>query len=113
MEHDWEARKFLLDLVQDVECQWWRYEYTIHECTLLWSELVSTVRSTDRDSERVATCTGREINHLFWLCVVRFSRLNFILNTCEHTQLSLNSHIVLVSIVNHLLCQSDVLLVRK
>ena len=70
MEHDWEARKLLLDLSEDVECQWWWNENAVHECALLWSELVSTVRSTDRDSERVATSASSEVDHLFWLSVV-------------------------------------------
>ena len=113
MEHNGESRKLLLDLSEDVECQGRRNEYTIHECALLRSELVSTVRSTDRDSQRVATSTGSEVDDLLRLGVVRLSRADLILNTSEHTQLSLNSYIELMSIINELLSQSNVLLVGE
>ena len=42
---------------------------------------------------------------------MRLSGRNLVLNTCENTELSLYSHVILVSVVNNLLCESHVLLV--
>ena len=54
-----------------------------------------------------------EIDNLLRTSVVGLLSGDLILNTGEDTKLSLDSHVVLVSIVNNLLCQSDILLVRK
>ena len=70
MEYDWESRELLLNLSEDVECQWWWHENAVYESALLRSELVSTVRGTDRDSQRVATCAGREVDNFLGLGVV-------------------------------------------
>ena len=72
MENDREARELLLNLGQDVECQWRRNEQTSLRvaCALVRSELVCTVRSTDRDRERVATGTCSEVDYFLRLCVV-------------------------------------------
>ena len=115
MEHDGESRKLFLNLSQHIECEWRGNELTSLRvtCALLGLELVSTVRGTDRDSERVATSTGSEVDNLLRLGVVRLLSHNLVLNTGEHTELSLNSHVVLVSIVNNLLGQSDVVLIRQ
>ena len=115
MENDWEAWELLLDSCENIECQWRRDQTTSLwvTCTLLWSELVSTVRSTDRDSQRVATCTSSEVNNLLWLCVVRNLSYYVILNTSEDTEFSLNSYVELMSILNNLLSQSDILFVWK
>ena len=53
VKNDWEARELLLDLCQNVECQWRRNQTACLRvtCALLGLELVSTVRSTDRDSQ--------------------------------------------------------------
>ena len=111
MEYDWESRKLLLDLSEDVKCEWWWNENTVYESALFWSELVSTVRSTDRDGERVAASACSEVDNLFWLCIVRLSSTNLILNTSEDTKLSLYCYVKLVSVVNDLLGESHVLLV--
>jgi hypothetical protein len=115
VQYDGETGKTLLDLVQDVECQWRRNQLTCLgiACALLGSELVSTVAGTDRDSQRVATRTLAEVLYLFGLCVVRYLAGNLILYTCQNAELSLYGYIVSVSILYNLLCQSDVLLVRK
>jgi len=115
VENDWETWELLLDSCKNIECQWRRNKTTSLwvTCTLLWSELVSTVRSTDRDSQRVATCTSSEINNLLWLCIVRNLSYNVILNTSKYTELSLNCYVELVSILNNLLCQSNILLIWK
>ena len=68
---------------------------------------------SDGDGQGVATGTGSEIDNLLRTSVVGLLSGDLILNTGEDTKLSLDSHVVLVSIVNNLLCQSDILLVRK
>ena len=113
MEHDGESGELLLDLGEDVECQWGRNEHAVHECALLGSELVGTVRSTDRDCQRVAAGAGSKVDDLLGLGLVRLSSADLVLNTSEHTQLSLNGYIILMSIVYNLLCQSDILLIRQ
>ena len=40
-------------------------------------------------------------------------RRNLVLNTSQHTELSLDGNVVLVSVLNHLLGQCDVLLIRQ
>ena len=71
------------------------------------------MRSTDRDSQRIATCTSSEIDYLLRISVSVVVCGNLILNTCQYTQLTLNSNIILVCVLNNLLCQSDVLLIRQ
>ena len=115
VENDWEAGKLLLDGCENVKCQWRRNETAGLRvtCTLLRSEFVSTVRSTDGDSQRVAACAGREVYDLFRLGVVRNLRCDLVLNTGKYTQLCLDSDVVLMSILNNLLGQCDILLLRK
>ncbi len=71
------------------------------------------MRGTDRDSQRVATCAGSEVDHLLGLGVVRLLSNNLVLNTCEHTELTLNGNVVLVSVLYNLARDLDVLLVRQ
>ena len=115
VEHDGESRKLLLDLVQDVECQWRRNELASLRvaCALLRSELVSAVACADRDSQAVATAASSKVDYLFGLCVVTLFGLYLVLNACEYAELSLNGYVVSVSIFNYLLGDADVLLVRK
>ena len=115
MKHDGESRQLLLDLCQHVECEWRRNELASLRiaCALLGLELVSTVRSTDRDSQRIAACAGSEVDNLLRLGVVANLRSHLILNTSEHTELTLYSHIVLVSILYNLTRDLDILLVRQ
>ena len=49
VENDWEAWELLLNSCENVESQWRRNQTASLwvTCTLLWSELVSTMRSTD------------------------------------------------------------------
>ena len=84
---------------------------TANRSALFGSELVGTVARTDGDGEAVATRTGSEVDNLLGLGVVRLSCTNLILNTGQNAQLSLNGHVVLVSIVNDLLGEGDILLV--
>jgi hypothetical protein len=114
VKNDWEARELLLDLCQHVECQWRRNQTACLRvtCALLGLELVSTVRSTDGDSQRVATRTLAELDDLLRTCIVRLFSRNLILNTSEDTQLCLHSYVELVSVVYALLGQLDVLIER-
>ena len=74
MQNDGESRKLLLNLSQHVECQWGRNQLAGLRVAgaLLGLELIGTVRSTDRDSQRVAACTGSEVNNLLGLGVVAY-----------------------------------------
>ena len=80
---------------------------------LLGSELVGTVARTDGDCERVAASARGELNHLFGPGVVRFCGRNFIFNTSENAELSLNGYVELMSVVNDLLGQCDILFEGK
>ena len=60
-----------------------------------------------------ATSTGSEIDNLLRFGVVRLSSADLILNTSKYAELSLNGHVELMSVVNNLLCQSNVLLIRQ
>ena len=113
MEYDRESRELLLDLVENVECEWRRDKTTGLRvpCALLRLELVCTVGCSDGDGERVATCTGSEINYLLRLGIVGFLSGNLILDTCEDTQFGLNGHIVLVCIFNDLPGEGDIVLI--
>ena len=68
---------------------------------------------TDGDGQRVATCTLAEILHLFGLGVVRNLASHLVLYASQHTQLGLNSHVVGMGILNHLLGEGDVVLVGQ
>ena len=115
MENDGEAREFLHDSIENVECQWGRNEAASLGVNgaLLAGELISTVRSTDRDSERVATGAGSEINYLFRLGVMALCCAYFVFYTSEYTELCLYRYIELMSIFNHFLSEGNVLLIRQ
>ncbi len=114
VENDGETGKFLHTAFEYVECQGRRNEDTfLVTCALLGFELVCTVRSTDRDSQAVATGLAYKVNNLFGACICVVLGNNVVLNTCEDTKLALNSYIVLVSILNNFLCESNVLLVGE
>ena len=68
---------------------------------------------TDRDGQRVAACTGSEVNHLLGFGVVANLRSHLILNAGKHTELALNGHIILVGILYHLTRDLNILLVGK
>ena len=72
---------------------------------------MSTVRSTDRNSQRVATCASSEVDNLLRLGVVRLLSNNLILNASEYAEFTLYSNIILVSILYNLTRNLDVLLV--
>ena len=115
MENDRETRELLHDSIENVECQWGRNEAASLGVNgaLLAGELISTVRSTDRDSERVATGAGSKIYHLFRLGVMAFCSTYFVFYTSEHTELSLYRYVELMSIFYYFLGEGDVLLIRQ
>ena len=80
---------------------------------LLRFELVRAVRSTDRDRQRIATRTRSEVDDLLRIGISVVLSADLILNTCEDTQLTLNRYVILMRIVNNLLRQSDILLIRQ
>ena len=115
VKYDREARELLHALFENVEAERRRYEDTILiSCALSSCELVSTMGSTDSDSQGVAACSRYELFYFFRTCVGLVTSLynNFILDTCECSELSLNNYAVSVSIFNYLLGKSDVVLER-
>jgi hypothetical protein len=71
------------------------------------------VTGTDGDSEGIATGAGSEVDHFFRTGVVGFLSGNLIFHTGENAEFGLYGHIILVSVINHLLGEGDVLLVRE
>ena len=115
VKYDREARELLHALFENVETERRRYENTVLvSCALCSCELISTVGSTDSNSEGVAACSAYELFNFFRTCVGLVTGLynNFILDTCESTKLSLNYYAMSVSILNDLLSKSDVVLER-
>jgi len=104
VENDGEARDTLLDLVEDIETK---------VGLGARRELDNTVAGTDGDSKGIDTSALDEINNLIRVGVVAGLSLNIILDTSEDTEFTLNSNIVLVSVLDDLLGESDVLLIRK
>ena len=115
MKDDREARELLLNLMKDIESERRRNETTGLgiPLALLGLEFVSAMGSSDGDGEGIATATGGEVDDLLGTGVMGLLGGNLILDTGQDTQLSLNSHIILVGIIDNLLGESDVLLVRK
>jgi len=104
VENDGEARDTLLDLVEDIET----------EVGLgARGELDDTVAGTDGDSEGVDTGALDEVDDLVGVGVVAGLGLDIILDTGKDTELTLDSNVELVGVVDDLLGESDVLLIRK
>ena len=74
MEYDGESGKLLLDFVENVKCEGRGNETAGLGIAgaLLGFELVCTVACSDGDCERVAACTGGEVNDFLGFCVVGF-----------------------------------------
>jgi len=104
VENDGEARDTLLDLVEDIKT----------EVGLgARRELDNTMAGTDGDSKGVDTSALDKVNNLVGVGVVAGLGLNIILDTSKNTELTLNGDVVLMSILDDLLGESDVLLIRK
>ena len=112
MEHDRESGEFLFNSLQNVESQWRRNELAVFVLSALFgSELVSAVRSTDRDSQAVATGASSEVYNFFRVGVGVVVARNFVFNAGQNTEFAFYSNIVLVSIFNNLLGEGDVFFV--
>ena len=115
MKNDRESWKFLNDVLQNVETQWrWNKDTFLVTCTLISSEFVSTVRSSDSDCKGITSGSVYELFYFFWSGVALMTSLNyyFILDTSQSSKLSLNYCTVSMSILNYLFGQSDVVLKR-
>ena len=85
MKNDWEAGELSHYSVEHVECQWRRNELTLLVASaLLRSELVGTVRSTDRDCEAVAASASSEVDNFLRVGVGVVVRRNLVLNAGKH-----------------------------
>lgn len=76
-------------------------------------ELICTVRSTDRNSQRIATCTGSKVNNFFGVSICVVLCRYFILYTSQYAKFAFYCNIELVSILNNLLCQSNIFFIWK
>ena len=103
MQHDGEAGQLLDDGLQDVEAQLG---------VGAGLELVSAVRGADGDGQRVTAGTGNELLDLLGTGVVSVvsGNADLVLNTGQSAQLSLDHNTVIVSVLDHLLGDLDVLL---
>jgi len=104
VENDGEAGDALLDLVEDIEA----------EVGLgARGELDDTVAGADGDGEGVDASALDKVDDLVGVGVVAGLGLDIILDTSEDTELTLDSDVVLVGVLDDLLGQSDVLLVGE
>jgi hypothetical protein len=110
-----ETGEFLLDGLQHVKCEGRRYEFAGLGITgaLLGLEFVCAVAGSDGDCKRIALGLLDKINHVFGPGVMGSLGRDFILNTCQHTEFSLDGDIVLVCVVDYLAGQGDVLVIRE
>ena len=112
VENDGELGKALADLLENIEAKRRRNkDALLVSCALCGSELVCAVGGTDRDREGVNTGAGNEILNLFGTGVGGVLSANFILNACKNTELALNNASALVSVINDLLGQGDIVFV--
>ena len=114
VEYDGEARDLLFDLSEDVEAEGGRYEDTVSiTLALLGRELVSTVRRTDGDSQRVNTRLADEVDYFFRLGVGVVLSYDIIFDTSEDTEFTFDRDVELVSVLNDRTRQSNVLVVGE
>jgi len=104
VENDGEARDALLDLVEDIETE-------VGLCAR--GELDDTVAGADGDGEGVDASALDKVDNLVGVGVVAGLGLDIILDTGKDTELTLDGDVVLVSVLDDLLGESDVLLIRK
>jgi len=104
VENDREARDASLDLVKNVETQ-----------VRLGArrELHNTVARADGDGKRVHTGALDKVDDLVGVSVVAGLSLHVVLDTGKNTELTLDSDVVLMGIVDNLLGEGNVLLVGE
>ena len=111
VENDGELGKSLLDLLENIEAERGRNKDTLLVSgALLGSELVCAVGGTDRDSEGVNAGLGYELLNLFGTGVGGMLCNNVVLNASENAKLTLNNNSALVSVLNYLLGEGNVVL---
>ena len=113
MQNDGEAGQTAGDLFQHVETQCGRnQDALLVDGALLGSELVCTVGSADSDSQGVAAGTGHELFDFLGTGVGSSlsSNIDLVLDASQGAQLSLDNDTVVMSVLNDLLGDGDVLL---
>ncbi len=114
MEHDGESGELFHNGVKYLECQWGRNEAAFCvACALLGSEFVCAVACADRDGQRIAACTGSEVDDFLRVGVCVVVTGNFVLNAGQYAKFTFNSNVILVSVVYDLFCKGYVFLVGK
>ena len=115
VENDGEAGQTLGDLLQHVEAQGrGNQDALLVAGALVGGELVSAVAGADGDGQGVTAGLGDELLDLLRTGIGSSvsGNLNIVLDAGQSAQLSLNHHAVVVSVLNNLLGDLDVLLER-
>ena len=115
MQNDGEAGQTLGDLFQNVEAQsGGNQDALLVQGALLGGELVSAVGGADGDGQGVTAGTGHELFDLLGTGVggSLSGDIDLVLDAGQGAQLSLNHNTVIVSVLNDLLGDLDVLLER-
>src|SRR5699024_1303382 len=102
-------------LFQHVETQWRRNQNAVRIAgALIRSEFVCAVGSTDSDRKRITACPAYELLYFFRTGVALMSGFHndFVLDTSQSTQLSLNNYAMSMRVLNDFLGDLDVLLER-
>ena len=113
VQNDGETGQTLGNLFQHVETQGrGNQDAVLVYGALLGSELVSAVGGADGDRQGVTTGAGNEFLNLFGTGVGSSlsGNVHFVLDTGQRAQLSLNNNAVVVSVLNNLLGDFNVLL---
>ena len=113
VQNDGEAGQTLGDFFQNVEAQCGgNQDALLVQSALLGSELVSAVGGADSDSQGVTTGTGHELFDFLGTGVGSSlsGDVDFVLDASQGAQLSLDNNAVIVSVLNDLTGDLDVLL---
>ena len=115
VQDDRETGQSLGDFLENVEAERRGNKDAVSiACALLGFELVSAVRSTDRDREGIAACSGYKFLDFFRTGIACLACLdnNFILNTFKCSELCLYDNTVIVCVFDNLSGQRNVVLER-
>lgn len=106
VKYDRELRDTLGNLIQNVKTKL---------RLLTRFELECAMACSDCDCQRVNACTLYELLNLIRMCIlsISVSNLNIILNTGKLTKLCLYYNALVMSVLNNLLCDCDILLKRE
>ena len=107
MENNGETGEFFHDSVEDIECQRRGNEFAFFVAGALFGgEFVGTVACADRDSKRVTTCAGSEVDYFFGIGIGVVVRRNFVFNAGENAEFAFDCYVKLVSVVTYLLVRA-------